>query len=226
MKHLFVVAHPDDEVLGAGAFIHKVTHNGDEAVCLVMNRVDTTRYQQNPDALKTDLEESNQIVGARVISLSYTDSEFHNASHRKMVQDVEEVIAAEQPDFIFTHHPADINSDHFWCSQACQEAARYGQRGRYAADPIKGLFFMEVQSSTDWGVNHAFSPFRPNTYVSVTQLDLQAKVNALAVYENVLRPEPHPRSVQAIMARASVRGAESGYPAAEAFECVFRRGIV
>lgn len=225
MKYLFVVAHPDDEVLGAGAFIHKLTRNGDEAVCLVLNSVDTTRYQDRPDGLKHDLKTSNDIVGSRVIALDYTDSEFHNASHRKMVQDIENVIALEQPDFIFTHHPADVNSDHYWCSQACQEAARYGQRGRYAADPIKGLYFMEVQSSTDWGVNAALAPFVPNTYVGITQNDIQAKISALAIYENVLREQPHPRSPESIRALATIRGTESGYMMAEAFQCAFRRGL-
>ena len=30
MKYLIVVAHPDDEVLGAGASIWKWAHNGDQ----------------------------------------------------------------------------------------------------------------------------------------------------------------------------------------------------
>lgn len=29
-KHLFVVAHPDDEVLGAGAFIYDAIRRGDQ----------------------------------------------------------------------------------------------------------------------------------------------------------------------------------------------------
>ena len=36
MKYLIVVAHPDDEVLGAGASIYKWTRNGDVVdVCLM-----------------------------------------------------------------------------------------------------------------------------------------------------------------------------------------------
>lgn len=226
MTYLFVVAHPDDEVLGAGALIHKLHRSGERVVCYVLNSIDTTRYLEEPGRLKEDLAASGQIVGAEVICGSYTDSEFHNASHREMVQNIESVIAAVQPDFIFTHHPADINSDHYWCSQSCQEAARYGQRGRYAADPIKGLFFMEVQSSTDWGTNTALRPFEPNTFIPVTEPDIQKKIDALGVYENVLRPFPHPRSPEAIRALASYRGSQSGYPIAEAFQCVFRRGLI
>ena len=36
MKYLIVVAHPDDEVLGAGASIWKWAHDGDEVdVCIM-----------------------------------------------------------------------------------------------------------------------------------------------------------------------------------------------
>lgn len=225
MTYLFVVAHPDDEVLGAGGLIHKLSRSGERAAVFVLNTVDTTRYLNDPGRLKVDLMTSDRIIGADTVCGSYEDSEFHNASHRKMVQDIERMIATEQPDFIFTHHSADINSDHYWCSQAVQEAARYGQRGRYAADPVKGLYFMEVQSSTDWGVNAALRPFEPNTYVAITEEDIHAKLKALAVYENVLRPFPHPRSPEGVRALASIRGSQAGYPAAEAFQCVFRRGI-
>jgi len=226
MKCLFVVAHPDDEVLGAGALIHKLYSIGSQAAVFVLNILDTTRYHDDEGGLRRDLEASNELIKTGELRYgSYTDSEFHNASHRQMVQDIEAVIAETQPDFIFTHHPADINSDHYWCSQSCQEAARYGQRGRYNAKPLQGLFFMEVQSSTDWSTNAALRPFEPNTFVEVNEAGIAAKIEALAAYENVIRPFPHPRSPEAVHALAALRGSQSGYQAAEAFQCVFRRGL-
>ena len=84
---------------------------------------------------------------------------------------------------------------------------------------------MEIQSSTDWGTNAALLPFTPNTFVQVDEAGIDAKIDALAVYENVIRPFPHPRSPEAIRALAALRGSQSGYQAAEAFQCVFQRGI-
>ena len=47
-KYLFVVAHPDDEVLGAGAFIYDAVMNrGGEAAVLLFNTCDTTRYEDD-----------------------------------------------------------------------------------------------------------------------------------------------------------------------------------
>lgn len=224
MKHLFVVAHPDDEVLGAGAYIYGLAQSGDEAGVLVLNTYDTTRYKFDSEMLIEDMHRSHRIIGiTHTWMRCYIDSNFHNADHRDMVMAIESAIRDFQPDFIYTQHPGDVNSDHFWTAQSCMEAFRLWQRGREKVKPIEAMYLMEVQSSTDWALNPALSRFVPNAYVEVTRAGLEAKVNALAVYENVIRPAPHPRSEEAIMAKAVTRGSEAGFAYAEAFECVFRR---
>lgn len=224
-KHLFVVAHPDDEVLGAGAFIYDAIKRGDKVAVAVLNTCDTTRYEDDRNRIIDDLAESHRRLGGIAGYLfHYTDSNFHNADHRKMVRDIEDVIREFQPDTIFTQHPGDINTDHYWTAASCMEAFRLWQRGRENVHPIEALYLMEVQSSTDWALNPSEERFKPNTYVKVSAEAVDAKVDALAAYENVLRPVPHPRSTKALYALPVLRGAQAGYPLAEAFECVFRRG--
>lgn len=224
-KHLFVVAHPDDEVLGAGAFIYDSTQRGDESYVLVLNSCDTTRYEDDLDRIKIDLQTSQSIVGVKKgYTCQYFDSNFHNADHRMMVQDIERVIREVQPDDIFTQHPGDVNTDHYWTAASCMEAFHLFQRGREELKPIEALYLMEVQSSTDWALNPSEKRFQPNTFVEASTEGVMAKVNALSVYENVIRPVPHPRSVAALQALPVLRGAQAGYALAEAFECVFRRG--
>lgn len=224
-KHLFVVAHPDDEVLGAGAFIYDAIKRGDGVAVAVLNTCDTTRYEDNRNRIIDDLQKSHRRLGDIAGYLFYyTDSNFHNADHRQMVQDIESVIKDFQPDNIFTQHPGDINTDHYWASASCMEAFRLWQRGRGEYHPIEALYLMEVQSSTDWALNPSEERFKPNTFVEVSPEAVDAKVDALAVYENVIRPVPHPRSTKALYALPVLRGAQAGYPLAEAFECVFRRG--
>lgn len=225
-KHLFVVAHPDDEVLGAGAFIYDAIRRGDKVAVAVLNNCDTTRYQDDETRIVADMERSHAALGPDIhrYLFYYTDSNFHNADHRQMVQDIESVIREFQPDNIFTQHPGDINTDHYWTAASCMEAFRIWQRGRENIHQIEGLYLMEVQSSTDWALNPAEERFKPNTFVKVTAAAVDAKVDALAAYENVIRPIPHPRSTKALYALPTLRGAQAGYPLAEAFECVFRRG--
>ena len=82
---------------------------------------------------------------------------------------------------------------------------------------------MEVLSSTEWSVNTSMNRFTPNLYVEVGECGIEKKLAALATYRGVMRPYPHPRSVEAIKGLAAYRGAQSGCNYAEAFECVIRR---
>lgn len=222
-KFLFVVAHPDDELLGAGAFIYDAAHWGNEIAVVVLNTCDTTRYKDDFNRIVADMVRTHQVVGiSQLFPFRYTDSNFHNADHRQMVQDIEGVMREFQPDYIFTQHPGDINTDHYWTAASCMEAFRLWQRGREKLNPVKGLYLMEVQSSTDWALNPAIKKFDPNTFVPVSEAGVEAKVRSLALYENVIRPIPHPRSEEALRALPRLRGAQCGQPYAEAFECVFR----
>ena len=225
MKHLFVVAHPDDEILGAGAYIFDRAEAGDEIGVVVMNTCDTTRYADNHSRIVDDLRLSQKIVGvSEAWLLNYLDSNFHNADHREMVQAIESVIRVFQPDRVYTQHPGDINTDQYWTAASCMEAFRLWQRGLdNGAKPIEALYLMEVQSSTDWALNPSINTFKPNTFVEVSGRGVAAKISALETYENVIRPRPHPRSEEAIAALPVLRGAQAGYKFAEAFECVFRR---
>lgn len=223
-KHLFVVAHPDDEVLGGGAFIYEAIKRGDEVGVMVLNTCDTTRYEEDYSKIVDDLKKSHDILGGinKRYLFTYTDSNFHNADHRQMVQDIESVIRDFQPDNIFTQHPGDVNTDHYWTAATCMEAFHLWQRGRENIKPIQALYLMEVQSSTDWALNPSIKKFDPNTFVSVSKDAIEAKISALEAYENVVRPVPHPRSHEALNALPVFRGAQSGKQYAEAFECVFR----
>lgn len=230
-KYLFVVAHPDDEVLGAGAFIYEAIRRGDKVGVAALNTCDTTRYRESPSQIVSDMGKSYVVLGGSKDSVSlypfnYIDSNFHRADHRIMVQDIESVIRDFEPDVIFTQHPGDINTDHYWAAASCMEAFRLWQRGRESIHPVEAMYLMEVQSSTDWALNPVLDGFKPNTYVEVSEEAVEAKVKALEVYENVVRPVPHPRSIESLTALPVIRGSQAGVPLAEAFECVFRRGML
>lgn len=225
MNYLFVVAHPDDEVLGAGALISKLKREGhSKTVSLVLNSFDSTRYDDGSNELVNDLETSSRIIGIdKHIVSTYADSNFINADHREMVCCIERAIRDNDIDYVFMHSFADNNLDHAVAAQATVEAVRYGQRGRYDAKPVSGVYAMEILSSTNWCINESVGQFRANAFAAVGNEDLERKIAALQCYENVLRPHPFPRSREDIYAQALLRGSQSGYEYAEAFQCVFKR---
>lgn len=226
MSYLIVVAHPDDEVLGAGATMYKLSREGHSVnVCILSGEVDARQFRPTLEELHEDVHKSLQILGVdRVIAGNFPNIEFNTTSHLKLVQFIESAIIETNAEVIITHHPADLNNDHLHTSMACQAAARLFQR-RTDVTPLKEILFMEVPSSTDWGLNHSLRQFTPNTFIEVGEIGIEKKIQALAQYRGVMRPYPHPRSGEAIKGLAAYRGGQAGMLYAEAFESIFRREL-
>jgi len=226
MSYLIVVAHPDDEVLGAGATIYKLSQEGCSVnVCILSGEVKARSNRPSIDELSVDVSYSSNILGVkRVIKGDFPNIEFNTVPHLKLVQFIEKVIVETNAEVIFTHHPADLNNDHLHTSLACQAAVRLFQR-RSELAPIKELLFMEVLSSTEWALNKTLTQFNPNTFIEVGETAIDKKIEALSQYRGVMREFPHPRSKEAIKGLAAYRGAQAGMFYAEAFESIFRRGL-
>lgn len=222
MKYLIVAAHPDDEALGAGAMIHKVTINKGEVYVCLLSHWSPTRDNNLEDGIK----QSHKILGVTKAYIGdFGCMRFKDADHHEMVRFIELCIKDCQPDVLITHHPADIHIDHSVTTECCMEAAKLPQRQICKIQHIKDIRFMEVPSSTDWNINPTISPFTANLFVPVSKNDIKAKVDAINVYNNVLREPPHPRSFDGIQSLATVRGCQCGMSFAEAFQSVFQLEI-
>lgn len=222
MKYLIVAAHPDDEALGAGATIHKAASEGSEVYVCLLSHWSPTR----DDNLEEGIKKSHEILGVKKAYVGdFGCMRFKDEDHHAIVRFIEAAIKDCQPDVLITHHPTDVHIDHGITAECCLEAAKLPQRGIINMPPIKSILFMEVPSSTDWNMNPAARKFEPTCYVEVSEDDLLAKNKAIAVYDNVIRPQPHPRSVLGMTALAVVRGCAAGLGTAEAFQQVFRLGV-
>lgn len=223
MKYLLVVAHPDDEVLGAGASIWNWTRKGDVVdVALMCTEAKARAFRPGDEELNSDLDESAAYLGiSKKYEATFPNIEMNTVPHLKLVQFIESAIKESEPDIIITHHPADTNNDHLQTSMACQEAIRLFQR-RPEVKRVKEFWYMEVPSCTEWAINNAFNLFRPNCYVEVGKDGVDAKIKALSMYRGVMRPYPHPRSAEYITGLAAMRGGQWGQNYSEAFEVVLR----
>lgn len=222
MKYLFVVAHPDDEVLGAGATISKLIREGEEvAVVTMVNRADARAGISF--TLRSDQARAHAVLGIeKAYSADFPNIQTNTVPHLELVQFIERCIEDFGAEVIVTHHPSDTNIDHVMTSGAAQAAARLSQR-RTGLVPLRSFSFMEVPSSTEWSLDSAVSRFTPNCFVEIGEEGLEAKIKALACYSGVMHPYPHPRSAEALRGLATWRGSQAGCLYAEAFETVFRR---
>ena len=223
MKYLLVVAHPDDEVLGAGASIYKWTHNGEKVdVAIMCTEAKARAFRPEDNELDEDLNASTNYLGInKKYEATFPNIEMNTVPHLKLVQFIESAIKESEPDIVITHHPADTNNDHLQTSMACQEAIRLFQR-RPEVKRIKEVWYMEVPSCSEWAINSAMNLFRPNCFVEVGKDAVDAKIKALSMYRGVMRPYPHPRSEEYITGLAAVRGSQWGQKYSESFEIALR----
>lgn len=224
MNYLFVVAHPDDEVLGAGATIKKFTDEGNRVeVCIMSSEAKARAFRPEDNELNDDMHAALRMLGVdKCYEGIFPNIQLNTVPHLHLVQFIEKAIAESNAEIIVTHHPADTNNDHLHTSLACQAAIRLFQR-RTDVKPLKELWYMEVLSSTEWSVNSAMNKFNPNLFVEIGKGGAENKISVLKTYRGVMRPYPHPRSEEALAGLAAYRGAQAGCDYAEAFECVLRR---
>ena len=222
MNVLFVVAHPDDETLGAGATIHKLASEGHNvAVCTLVK--DALARANLSKTLKSDQERAFEILGVKkAYNGDFPNIQMNTVPHLELVKFIESAIEDFEAESIYTHHPSDTNNDHVMTSYAAQAASRLFQR-RPGLPRLKQFIYMEVPSSTEWSFDSSANRFAPNMFVEVGKDGVDVKIKALDVYTGVMRQYPHPRSEEAIVGLAAYRGVQAGCYYAEAFDAVFFR---
>ena len=222
MKILVVVSHPDDEVLGAGATIHKLVQEGHDVAVATM--VSKAEARSNLSAsLIDDQKKAFSILGvSKSYSANYPNIKTNIVPHLELVQFIERCLEDFDADVVITHHPSDVNIDHSITSNAAQVACRLSQR-KNGLSKLKLVLLMEIPSSTDWSFSCSTSKFNPNYYVEIDKEGLDLKFEALRAYKGIMRSYPHPRSEESISGLAAFRGSQSGCNYAEAFECVFNK---
>lgn len=215
---LVVAAHPDDEVLGCGGTIAKLSDQGANIhVAFIADGVSArddqgsvcaSQLQQRHDAA----QQACRILGVKTFSFGdYPDNRLDTVALLDLTQSIESLIASHQPDLVLTHHGGDLNIDHRRVHQAVATACR-PQRGH----SVTTLLCFEVASSTEWQLQATAPCFEPNWFVDISET-LPRKFEALDAYAFELRDWPHPRSRKGIRAIAEWRGATVGVDAAEAF---------
>ena len=220
MNYLIVVAHPDDEVLGAGATIKKLVSQGHNVAVAILSGHAAARANLSETLAEDEAKAMSMLGVAKTYHADFPNIKMNTVPHLDLVKFIESCIVDWNAEAIFTHHPSDVNNDHQETSKASIAACRLFQRTENV--PKLRLFaYMEVLSSTEWSLNTADNRFMPNYFVEIGKDGVVNKIKALNAYNGVMRTYPHPRSKEAIEGLAAYRGCQAGCDYAEAFEAVF-----
>src|SRR5689334_3357132 len=133
-KIMLVVAHPDDEILGVGATMHKLIHEFNVHVHIVIlgEGITSRAEQRNTEMWKEELEihranikKAQGKIGYQSVSIyDFPDNRFDSVELLDIVKVIEKEKDNLSPGIIFTHHGGDLNIDHQRTFEAVITACR------------------------------------------------------------------------------------------------------
>ena len=214
MKTIVIAPHPDDEILGVGGTLMRRKAEGEKIAWLIVTGITAEagwsgeKIKQRADEIKRVTE----LIGFdSVFELNFPTTQLDQVSMSDLVAAISNVFKKFEPEEVFVPHPSDVHTDHrivFDAVASCTKWFRYPS--------VKRVLAYETLSETDFGLG-TNQAFRPNVFVNIEPY-LAEKLQAMDIYVSELGVFPFPRSHEVIRALAALRGAASGFRAAEAFE--------
>jgi LmbE family N-acetylglucosaminyl deacetylase len=194
--------HPDDPESGCGGVLARFAQAGASVSIIYLTRgeagIEGKTHAESAAIRSREAEEACQILGAKPIFAGQTDGDtvLSNDSLRQM----QEIIASQSPDILFTHWPIDTHKDH---QTASLLAIQTWVRGGHPFD----LYFFEVCAGAQT------MTFSPTDYVDISAVQ---ELKRKAVFCHVSQD---PSGIYACghEVMEDFRGREIGARAAEAF---------
>lgn len=210
---LIFAPHNDDELLGAGGTILKLSKNGYEVtVCEITSGPTCQKIQ-------SEAKEAHKVLGVRnSVFLNLPSCKLEEMSKTEMNRAFCKVVADIKPMIVMIPHYGDMHLDHRWVAEAAMVAVR-----PLEASLVQKVLAYETLSETEWNTPSVNNVFIPNLWIDISD-EIDRKIEAMRCYQSQLHDFPHPRSLETIESLAKYRGSTVGVKAAEAFMVV--RAIV
>lgn len=217
-KVLIIAAHPDDEVLGMGGTIAKLTKEGNEVYVLIVTDGSSSQYKDcnNLSEIiankKYETQNCSKILGVReVLYGNLPDMKLDTIPHIEINKVIENVINKIHPEIVYTHFWGDVNMDHQCVYKSTLVAVR-----PVMGQVVKELYCYRVPSSTEWTPCKADTMYMPNVFVDIEK-ESEIKYEAFSKYTTELREYPHPRSIRYLRESDKTVGLRVGLFCAEEF---------
>ena len=219
---MIVVAHPDDELLGLGASMHRLILEANikthviilgEGITSRSKERDVKKWEKELEIHRSNIKKAQQSIGYHTVSIyDFPDNRFDTVSLLDIIKVIEKEKIEFKPDVIFTHHGGDVNIDHQKTFEAVITATR-----PLESETVKSIICFETPSGTEWRASSDPRHFVPNFFISFSNKDIEAKIEGMEQYQFEKRNYPHPRSPESLKILAQRWGIVIGVNYAEAF---------
>ncbi len=219
MKVLVIAPHPDDETLGCGGSLFRHIEKGDDVYWLIVTTVsnDLGWSQHLIDKRQKELNQVNEKYGFRKrFNFNLPATKLDTLPITNIIDRLKDVFNEVRPELIYMPYSNDVHTDHKVICSALQSTFKW-----FRYPYIKRILMYETLSETEYNYLDG-DCFRPNVFIEISKY-IDAKVSAMEIYESEMGSFPFPRSVEAIRALAKLRGSNSGFEFAEAFQLVYER---
>lgn len=213
---LVMAPHPDDEVLGCGGTIARLTDAGIAVDVAIVTTGRQPRYPAEGVAqVRREATAAHALLGVRNTHfLDLPAAELDVVPHGEVNAALAALIERIDPATLLLPFVGDIHLDHQIVFQSSMVAAR-PRRPRYPT----AIYAYETLSETNWSAPYLGPPFVPNVHVEIGDT-LARKLAAFALFESQCCAFPNERSPEALRALAMLRGATVHRTAAEGFVLV------
>ena len=216
---LIITPHPDDEILGLGGTISKLSSQGHKVTVLTVSGHLPPLYKKEVfEEHKRQTIEAHKIIGAhKSIFLEIPATFVKDQPVAELNGKIYEVVKNTQPKIVFLPFP-DRHIDH----KVIFESSMVVIRPLHDSKCIELSASYEVLSETHWNAPAIEPVFNPNITVDITD-HIETKLSALSCFKGEIMPFPGPRSIEAVEALAKFRGTQAGFAYGESLQLIRMR---
>ena len=219
MKILAIAPHPDDETLGCGGALFRHKAEGDDIYWLIITGISQEGGWQEKVVNKRDNEidaVAKKYGFSDVFNLGLPTTKMDTLPVSDLIEEISNVYKKLAPDIIYMPFAYDVHTDHQIIAKALQSTFKW-----FRYPYIKKVLMYETPSETEFNFIEDRT-FQPNVFVDISNY-LDDKIDAMKIFKTEMGDFPFPRSEKTMRSLAAIRGSQSGFEAAEAFELVYER---
>ena len=213
-KVLVIAPHPDDETLGVGGTIKKLSLMKSDVTVLIVGGHLPPLYKEE-DYTKTEKEckRACSILGAKkLFFLKKIATKFNEEPIANFNKSIFNIISRVNPELVFIPFP-DRHIDHKVVFNAAMVCTRPKQNSKF-----KMILAYETLSETHWNANYIEPNFVPDVFVDISS-EMKFKQKALKLYTSQIKGNKT-RNIEAMKGLASFRGSQNNTKFCEGFKLI------